>query len=133
MIADIIHIQSNISNISKQMKKSNRHNTTAFNSVRIKLEEEGLINNELLVLIAALSLEDLIALKLELACGEVRNRLYGFDIWRNLKPIVQESVLKFAISTRKSKKDAARFLGLNYLEFKKLLTKYNIEEYFDMV
>ena len=114
------------------MKKSNRHNTTAFKSVRIKLEEEGLINNELLVLIATLSLEDLIALKLEIACGEVRNRLYGFDIWRNLKPIVQESVLKFAISTRKSKKDAARFLGLNYLEFKKLLTKYSIEDYFDM-
>lgn len=114
------------------MKKSNRHNTTAFKSVRIKLEEEGLINNELLVLIATLSLEDLIALKLEIACGEVRNRLHGFDIWRNLKPIVQESVLKFAISTRKSKKDAARFLGLNYLEFKKLLTKYSIEDYFDM-
>lgn len=129
MIADKIQIQSNITD---QMKKSNRHNTTAFKSVRIKLEEEGLINNELLVLIAALSLEDLIALKLEIACGEVRNRLYGFDIWRNLKPIVQESVLKFAISTRKSKKDAARFLGLNYLEFKKLLTKYSIEDYFDM-
>ena len=54
------------------------------------------------------------------------------DIWRNLKPIVQEAVLKFAISTRRSKKDAARFLGLNYLDFRKLLSKYDVESYFDI-
>ena len=94
------------------MKKHNRHNTTISKSVRIKLEEQGLVNNQLLTLISSISLEDLIALKLE--------------------PIVQESVLKFAISTRKSKKDAARFLGLNYLDFKKLLSKYHVEEYFDI-
>jgi len=114
------------------MKKHNRHNTTISKSVRIKLEEQGLINNQLLILISSISLEDLIALKLEIACNEVNEKLLGFDIWRNLKPIVQESVLKFAISTRKSKKDAARFLGLNYLDFKKLLSKYHVEEYFDI-
>lgn len=114
------------------MNKSNRHNTTAFKSVRIKLEEEGLLNDQLILLISGISLEDLIALKLEIACNEVSERLHGFDIWRNLKPIVQESVLKFAVSTRRTKKDAARFLGLNYLDFKKLLSKYNIEEYFNM-
>ena len=86
------------------MKKHNRHNTTISKSVRIKLEEQGLINNQLLILISSISLEDLIALKLEIACNEVNEKLLGFDIWRNLKPIVQESVLKFAISTRKSKK-----------------------------
>jgi hypothetical protein len=35
--------------------------------------------------------------------------------------------LKFAISTTKSKKDAARFLGLTYLEFKRLLKKYRAD------
>ena len=114
------------------MKKHNRHNTTISKSVRIKLEEQGLVNNQLLTLISSISLEDLIALKLEIACNEINEKFYGFDIWRNLKPIVQVSVLKFAISTRKSKKDAARFLGLNYLDFKKLLAKYKVEEYFDL-
>jgi len=114
------------------MKKHNRHNTTTSKSVRIKLEEQGLVNNQLLTLISGMSLEDLIALKLELSCNEVNERLFGFDIWRNLKPIVQEAVLKFAISTRKSKKDAARFLGLNYLDFRKLLSKYDVENYFDI-
>ncbi|HBZ39505.1 MAG TPA: hypothetical protein DEO59_13905 [Balneola sp.] len=114
------------------MKKHNRHNTTTSKSIRIRLEEKGLVNNQLLTLISSISLEDLIALKLELACNDINEKLFGFDIWRNLKPIVQESVLKFAISTRKSKKDAARFLGLNYLEFKKLIAKYNVEEYFDL-
>ena len=114
------------------MKKHNRHNTIAYKSIRIKLEEQGLINNQLLTLISGISLEDLIALKLELSCNEVNERMYGFDIWRNLKPIVQEAVLKFAISTRKSKKDAARFLGLNYLDFRKLLNRYDVESYFDI-
>jgi len=114
------------------MNKHNRHNTTTSKSVRIKLEEQGLVNNQLLTLISGMSLEDLIALKLELSCNEVNERLFGFDIWRNLKPIVQEAVLKFAISTRKTKKDAASFLGLNYLDFRKLLSKYDVENYFDI-
>jgi len=38
--------------------------------------------------------------------------------------------LKFAISTTNSKKDAARFLGLTYLEFNKVLRKYEVENYF---
>jgi len=114
------------------MKRHNRHNTIISKSVSIKLGEQGLINNQLWTLISGMSLEDLIALKLELSCNEVNERLFGFDIWRNLKPIVQEAVLKFAISTRSSKKDAARFLGLNYLDFRKLLAKYKVEEYFDL-
>ena len=40
-------------------------------------------------------------------------------------------MLKFAISATKSKKDAARFLGLDYTNFSKLVKKFNVEEYFD--
>jgi len=39
--------------------------------------------------------------------------------------------LKFAISTTNSKKDAARFLGLTYMEFKRVLRKYEVEDYFE--
>ena len=34
------------------------------------------------------------------------------------------------VKTTKSKKDAARFLDLTYVEFKKLLRKYEVEDYF---
>ena len=114
------------------MANKQKLSTTINKSIITKLRDQNKLNDSLLVLISNLTLEDLIAIKLELSCDLINNRLYGFDIWRNLKPIVQEAVLKFAISTRKTKKDAARFLGLNYLDFKKLLSKYDIENYFDI-
>jgi hypothetical protein len=111
------------------MKVDNR-STTSTKSVISKLTHEGVVSNDLLVLINSLTLEDLIALKLELSCAHMKNRLYGLDIWHNACYIVREALLKFAISTTHSKKDAARFLGLNYLEFKNQHDKFNIDDYF---
>jgi hypothetical protein len=43
---------------------------------------------------------------------------------------MKEALLKFAISTTNSKKDAARFLGLTYVEFKRVSQKYTVKDYF---
>jgi hypothetical protein len=104
---------------------------TKHKSVLNKLRDNNLVSDDLIVLINIMSLEDIIALKLELSSKIVKNRFYGFDIWRNSKYIVQEAILKFAISATESKKDAARFLGLNYHSFLKLTKKYEIQKYFD--
>ena len=109
------------------MKKSSKKNLTTTNkSVILKL----CLQDELLVNINKLSLEDLIAIKLELSANNINNRLYGFDLWRQSNKIIKEALLKFAISTTNSKKDAARFLGLTYLEFKRVITKYNVNQFF---
>ena len=60
----------------------------------------------------------------------MNNRPYGFDMWRNSVYIFKEALLKFAISTTKSKKDAARFLGLTYVEFKRVMSTYKVKDYF---
>jgi hypothetical protein len=114
-----------------KVKKVDNRSTTSTKSLVSKLTHEGVVSNDLLVLINNLTLEDLIALKLELSCAHVKNRLYGLDIWHNACYIVREALLKFAISVSHSKKDAARFLGLNYLEFKVQHDKFNIESYFN--
>jgi len=111
-------------------KKTKRKSTTKHKSVIRYLIDENKINDSLLVLINSLTLEDLIAIKLELSAKMVNNRLYGLDIWRKSGYIIKESLLKFAISTTKSKKDAARFLGLTYVEFVKLFKTYEINDYF---
>ena len=105
--------------------------TTKSKSIIKILKEQNSLNDQLLVSLNSLSLEDLIAVKLELAANNINNRLYGFDIWRALPNIVQEATLKFAISTTKSKKDASRFLGLTYLEFLNICKKYQINKFFD--
>ena len=114
------------------MKKSQKSSLTRRNkSVINKLTNEGFLDNTLLVNINNITLEDLIAIKLELAIKQVNNRLYGFDIWRRSGYIIREALLKFAISATQSKMDAARFLGVNYLEFKKLIKKDELEDHFN--
>jgi hypothetical protein len=104
--------------------------TTKSKSVIIKLQDEGKVNDELLSLISALSLEDVIAVKLELACHHVNNRLYGFSIWKQANRITKEAILKFAVSATNSKQDTARFLGITYVELKQMLKKFNVDNYF---
>lgn len=104
---------------------------TKHKSIINKLRDNNLASDDLLVLVNIMSLEDIIALKFELSSKFFKNRMYGFDIWRNSKYIVQEAMLKFAISATESKKDAARFLGLDYLSFGKLVKKYDVQHFFD--
>ncbi len=59
--------------------KSKINNKSIIN----KLTHEGVVSQDLLVLINNLTLEDLIAIKLELSCALVRNKLYGIDFWSN--------------------------------------------------
>ena len=112
--------------MTKIKKTSKKNLTTTNKSIILKL----CLQDDILVNINKLSLEDLIAIKLELSSNNLNNRLYGFDIWRNTGYIIKEALLKFAISTTNSKKDAARFLGLTYTEFKKVQAKYKVETYF---
>jgi len=102
----------------------------ASKSIINKLTHEGVVSQDLLVLINNLTLEDLIAIKLELSCALVKNRLYGFDFWSNSSNIIREALIKFAASVSKSKKDAARFLGLDIREYNNQYKKYNVEGYF---
>ena len=95
-----------------------------------KLENEGFINDQILTAIGNLSIEDLIAIKFELSANHLNNRLYGFDIWHRSNYIIKEAILKFALSATKSKKDAARFLGITYSEFKRVSKKYGATDYF---
>ena len=47
--------------------------------------------------------------------------------------IVKSTILERHLVEAKSKKDAARFLDLTYVEFKKLLRRYGVESYFNDV
>jgi hypothetical protein len=109
--------------------KAKRNITTANKSIIKKLKDQNKINDNVLSHINSLSIEDLIAIKFELSANHMNNRLYGFDIWRNSGYIVKEALLKFAISTTNSKKDAARFLGLTYSEFKRVVKTYDIKDF----
>lgn len=97
-------------------------------SIISKLKDQNKLNDQLLVCINKLSLEDLIAVKLELSTNLLNNRLYGFDIWNKMPSITKEAILKFSLSVTKNKSDAARFLGLTKQNFRRACDNYKITE-----
>lgn len=76
-------------------------------SIRKKLNREKKINSNFETILNSLTLEEIIALKLELAASHVNHKLYGFPILKSLKFLVRESCIMFALSVSRTAKDAA--------------------------
>jgi len=116
--------------LGRQVPK--RHNSPVKNfSISKKLRSELKTNEEFEIMLANLSLEEIIALKLELAAKAVNGYMYGIPIWYTLPTIVKDAVLKFSYSAARSKKEAARFLGIDIMSFNNLLNSYNIKSFFE--
>lgn len=97
-------------------------------SIINKLKDQNIVSDQLLVCINKLSLEDLIAIKLELSTNLLNNRLYGLDIWNKMDSITKEALLKFSLSVTKTKADASRFLGITQQNFNRICKTYKVFE-----
>ena len=95
-----------------------------------ELRKEGRSNEAFEIMLSSLTLEEIIALRLELAAKVVNYKLYGANIWNALPNIVQEAVLKYTYSAARTKGEMASFLGIDKAALKKLLNKYEITSYF---
>ena len=111
-------------------RKRNYNGKNKNYSISKKLRKDRKSNEEFEIMLGALTLEELIALKLELATKSISNRMYGFPIWHSLHNIVQDAVFKYAYSATRTKAEAMRFLGLQENWFHKLQKKYGIDDYF---
>ena len=97
-----------------------------------KLRDEGKSFEEFEIVLNNLSLEEIIGLKLELSSRGIRGgKLYGLPIMFSLFDIVRDAVLKWAVSATRTKKEGARFLGVNENEYSKMLKTYEIDNYFE--
>tara|TARA_R110002012_G_C11274102_1_gene569822 strand:+ start:60 stop:410 length:351 start_codon:yes stop_codon:yes gene_type:complete len=103
--------------------------TTKYKSIVNYLINNNIINESNLTFIDSMSLEDLIAVKLELSARHINNKLYAFNLLSNTNKLVKEAIIKFAISATKSKIDAARFLGIDYETLQALIKEYNLKEF----
>ena len=111
-------------------RKRNYNGKNKNYSISKKLRKDRKSNEEFEIMLASLTLEELIALKLELSTKSISNRMYGFPIWHSLHNIVQDAVFKYAYSATRTKGEAMRFLGLQENWFHKLQKKYGIDDYF---
>jgi len=100
-------------------------------SIIKKLDKEAKINKAFLNTINNISLEDLIAIKLELSTRYLCGKFYGMPLWKITRYTVVDALLKTGLSIAKTKKEAARFLGIDYMDFNKYIKKYNTISYFE--
>lgn len=101
-----------------------------YYSISNKLKSEAKITTDFEIMLSALTLEEIIALRLELAANTVNGKLYGFNIWKQIPTIARDAVLKYAHSACRTKNEAAAMLGINKTEFRKLLKQFNVENWF---
>ena len=109
-------------------KKKNKFKNYSFISI---MRRERKINDQFLNVLSSLTLEEIIALKLELAIQMTKHKFYNFPLWKALPSICKDAVLRFTLSACQSKRDGARMLGIDIREFNKLLKRYNTEQLFN--
>ncbi len=112
------------------MNKNKLQGKNRFYSISRKLIKEKKISEEFEIMLNGLTLEEVIALKLEAATIATGGKYFGFPIWHSMRDIVKDAVLKYALSACRTKAEAANFLGLNVSEFRKIEKKYNTDNYF---
>jgi len=72
-----------------------------------------------------LTLEEIIALKLEISSRAVNGKLYGFNLWRQIPKIAKEGLLLFAVSATTNIVEAQTLLGVtDIVQFRHILYRY---------
>ena len=114
-------------------KKKKKKSLSKYNTISIinKLLANNTLSKSTLNNIDNISLEDLIAIKLELSTRYTCGKYYGMPLWKITRHTVVDALLKTGLSIATTKKEAARFLGLDYMDFNRYIKKYKIEEYFE--
>ena len=97
-----------------------------------KLRNKGKSNEAFEIMLSALTLEELIGLKLECSSRLTNGKLYGFNLWSNIVDIAKEAVYNAVISVSSTNKEASRILGINERTFKGLKRKYRTREEYDI-
>jgi len=99
-------------------------------SVITKLRKENKSNKDFEIFINKLTLEELIALKLELAAKRTRGKMYGFPFWKAAKSIMEDALMRFALSIFTDQKEIMMYLGITKTELKRAMKKYRPDKYF---
>ena len=91
----------------KNKKKKNTVTKYSKYSIINKLKSEKKISDIVLNNINNISLEDLIAIKLELSTRYLYGKFYGIPIWRLTRHAVTDALLKTALSIARTKKEGS--------------------------
>lgn len=90
----------------------------------LSLKKEGRVNEDFLNFVSELTLEEIIAVKLEISSREMNGKLYNFPLWYVMPNICRDACMLFARTCCKTKSDMSSMLGLPYEHFLNVYKKY---------
>lgn len=94
-----------------------------------ELRKKGKSTPEFEFMLNNLTLEELIAIKLELSSKMMNYKLSGMKIWNAINVLTRQAMLKYAMSTAKTHAGAATLLGMDLHSYLVNLKEYCSEEY----
>jgi hypothetical protein len=100
-------------------------------SLSKKLKRDGKISEQFEIMLNSLTMEEIMGLKLELAVKAAGSPIFGLPIFKSLKDVAKAALLMYAASATRSDREAAALLGIDRLEYKQSIKKYNIVNYFE--
>lgn len=95
-----------------------------------KFRREGKSDPDFENKLSLLSLEEVIALKLELASKKMGGKLFGLPLMYSMRRIAEDAVFKYALSCSRSVREAQAFLGITMAKYYYLKRNLNTDEYF---
>ena len=97
-------------------------------SIAKLLRDQKKSNDEFEAMLSNISLEDLIALKLEMTAKYVNGHFFGFPLLSSLPRIVKEGVVKYVYTASPTASSGAAFLGVNVTAYLKMVKAFKIKE-----
>lgn len=100
-------------------------------SLSKKLKRDGKTSEQFEIMLSSLTMEEILGLKLELAVKAAGSPIFGLPIFKSLKDVAKAALLMYAASATRSDREAAALLGIDRMEYKQSIKKYNIITYFE--
>ena len=96
-------------------------------SIIKELKKNNSIDDQFIMMCDALTLEDIIGIKVELFSRHINYKLFGFPLWKSVPDMVREALLKVSFKIASSKSEASRMLGVDLSDYKKYLKQFGYE------
>jgi hypothetical protein len=97
-------------------------------SLSKKLRNQNRSSEEFEFMLNKLTLEELIALKLEICSKSINGKLSGMKLWKSIPYIAKKALILYSMSITNTRYEAASAIGLSFSTYLKALEKYDDEE-----
>ena len=88
-----------------------------YKSISRALRSKGKSCEEFEHMLSALTIEEVVALKLEISSKMTKGKLFGFPIWKSFQNITKDALLLFVYSISKTNNDASSILGITNYQY----------------